>query len=186
MSERLSAPPFPHPGRRIVVVGTTSSGKTTVAARLGRILGIPHVELDSLMWQPNWQKTPTEAFLARVRAALDRPAWVVDGNYSEARPITWAQADTLVWLDYPLPLIFWRLTVRTLRRVLTREKLWGDNRETLRGAFLDKDALFFYVLPSRRRQHETYPRVLREEYTHLQVVHLKTLRETREWLGELQ
>lgn len=185
MNDRLSALSFPRPGRRIVVVGTTSSGKTTVAARLSRILGIPHVELDGLMWRPNWEKTPTDTFLARVRAALDGPAWVVDGNYSAARTVTWGQADTLVWLDYPLALVFWRLTVRTLRRILTREKLWGCNRETVRRAFFDKDSLYRYVIPSRRRQRETYPRALREDYAHLQVVHLKTARQTVEWLDEV-
>lgn len=159
MNARLSAPPFPPPGPRIVVVGTTSSGKTTAAARLARLLALPHIELDRLMWQPNWEKTPNELFLARVRHALDCPAWVVDGNYSEARPITWGQATTLVWLDYPLPVILWRLTTRTLRRIITRELLWGYNRETIRGAFFDKDSLYRYVLPSRKRQHQNYPRL---------------------------
>lgn len=185
MHERLSAPPFPEPGPRVVVVGATSSGKTTTAARLSAILGAPHVELDALMWQPNWQKTEKEVFLQRVRQALDRPAWVVDGNYSEARPITWGQADTLVWLDYPLPVILWRLATRTLRRVITREMLWGSNYETVRGAFFDKDSLFLYVFPSRKKHRTVYPRLLREEYAHLQVIHLRSPREMKAWLDGL-
>ena len=33
---------------RIVVAGPSGSGKTTFAARLGRLLDIPHTEMDSL------------------------------------------------------------------------------------------------------------------------------------------
>ena len=185
MNERISAPPFPAPGPRIVVVGATSSGKTTTAARLAGLLSIPHIELDGLMWGPNWTQPPKDVFLERVRQAVNRPAWVVDGNYSETRPITWGQATTLVWLDYSLPVIFWQLTRRTLRRIFTRELLWGVNRETVRGAFFDRDSLHLYVIPSRKRQRQNYPRALRQEYPHLQVIHLRTPGETRAWLDRL-
>jgi len=91
-----------------------------------------------------------------------------------------------VWLDYALPVILWRLVTRTLRRVLTREVLWGNNTETVRGAFFDKDSLFLYVFPSRKKQRAVYPRLLREEYAHLQVIHLRSPRETNAWLDGLR
>ena len=185
MYPRLSAPPFPAPGPRIVVVGTTCSGKTTTAGRLARLRQVPHIELDALMWKPGWVKTETEMFRAKARQALDCPAWVVDGNYSDLRDITWGQATTLVWLDYDLPVILGRLVWRTLRRVITREELWNGNRESISGAFFSKDSLFLFVFPSRKRQRKNYPRVLREDYPHLQVIHLRSPRETRAWLEGL-
>ncbi|TME62901.1 MAG: AAA family ATPase, partial [Chloroflexi bacterium] len=48
--------------RRISVVGTTGSGKTTFARELARRLGVPHVELDALAWGPNWTLVPVEVF----------------------------------------------------------------------------------------------------------------------------
>lgn len=185
LTTQLNTPPSTAVGPRIVVVGTTCSGKTTLARQLAALFSIPHIELDALMWQPGWQKMPSPEFLERVRVATDAPAWVVDGNYSETRPLTWARAITLVWLDYPLPIIYWQLARRTLRRIFTRELLWGSNRETLRGAFFDKDSLFLYAYPSQQRQRQSYPRALREEYTHLQVIHLRSPAETRQWLKNL-
>ena len=44
--------------RRTVVVGTTGSGKTTVAAELARRLGVSHVEMDALYWGPDWTSPP--------------------------------------------------------------------------------------------------------------------------------
>jgi len=115
-------------GKRISVVGTTGSGKTTFARELAQRLGVPHVELDALHWEPNWTEAPLEVFRARVDLALRGEAWVIDGNYSKVRDIIWSRADTVVWLDYALPIILWQLLKRTLKRVFIREELWGKNR----------------------------------------------------------
>ena len=56
---------------RILIAGPSGSGKTTFAARLGRILDIPHTEMDSLHWGPNW--TPRPSFEADVQALIERP-----------------------------------------------------------------------------------------------------------------
>src|SRR5205809_1832315 len=89
--------------RRVVVVGTTGSGKTTLAGRLAQRLGVPHVELDALHWEANWVEAGDEVFRERAARALTGSAWVVDGNYSKVRDIVWGRADMVVWLDYPLP-----------------------------------------------------------------------------------
>src|SRR5579871_6058918 len=88
---------------RIVVVGSTGSGKTTLARHLACRLHLAHVELDALHWDANWVPAPTPIFRERVDAALSGPAWAVDGNYSKVRDIVWPRADTVIWLDYPLP-----------------------------------------------------------------------------------
>lgn len=174
------------PGLRIAVVGVTGSGKTTTAHRLSRSLNIPHVELDSLHWEKGWVQVERDLFRQRVDQALSGEAWVTDGNYRKARDIIWSRADTLVWLDYNLPVVLWQLTHRTLRRIIRREILWNDNRETLRGAFFSRDSLFLYVFSSQKTQREQYPRLLAQaEFAHLQVLHFRSREETNRWLKEL-
>lgn len=134
--------------RRIAVIGTTGSGKTTLAHLISERLGIPHVELDALNWEPGWTEAPIAAFRERVAGALSGEAWVVDGNYSKVRDIVWSRAEALVWLDYPLPLILWRLVGRTFRRVAAQEELWGGNQESLRTALLSRDSLLIWALKS--------------------------------------
>jgi len=60
---------------RVVVVGTSCSGKTTLARRLARILATDHVELDSLYWGPEW--TPRPDFIQNVLAIAQQPRWVI-------------------------------------------------------------------------------------------------------------
>lgn len=77
---------------RIMVVGTSCAGKTTLARRIARTLDMPHVELDALYWGPNWSECPTDEFRERVRERVGGDRWVVDGNYAKARDVVLSRA----------------------------------------------------------------------------------------------
>ncbi len=171
--------------QRIVVVGTTGSGKTTVAAGLANRLGCPHIELDALHWAPGWQEVPMETFRARLAEAIAADRWVVDGNYSKVADLTWQRADTIVWLDYPFLTIFRQLLERTLRRIVTREVLWGTNRESLRTLF-SRDSIILWMLKTYHRRRRQYPILFEQpEHAHLRVVRLRSPAQTRAWLAQL-
>ncbi|MEA3340832.1 MAG: adenylate kinase, partial [Chloroflexota bacterium] len=143
--------------RRVHVVGTSGSGKTTVAQRLAARLEVPHVELDALYWEPGWMGVPPEVFRRRVSEALSGETWIVDGNYSRVREIIWDRADTVVWLDFPLAVIMGRLLWRTLSRIVTREELWHGNRESARMTFCSRDSILLWALTTYRRRRREYP-----------------------------
>lgn len=89
----------------------------------------------------------------------------------------------MVWLDYRLPVVFWRLLRRSLRRSLWREELWNGNRERLRDQFFSRDALFLWALRSDARHRAEYPALLsRPEHRYLKLVHLRSPAATRAWL----
>ncbi len=75
------------PYHRIVVVGTTSSGKSTLANRLAKKIGGDFIELDALHWEPNWVEAPNEVFRERVITATSLQSWVLAGNYSIVRDV---------------------------------------------------------------------------------------------------
>ena len=153
MSDRFTA-------RRINVVGTSTAGKTTMAAALARLLDVPHVELDALHWEPNWTEAPDDVLRDRVRAAIAGEAWIVDGNYAMVRDLLWERVEAVVWLDLPLRTVLWRYLTRTIRRVGRREELWNGNRESLRNALVGFDSLFRYALANERPRRHRYPREL--------------------------
>ncbi|MFH1907706.1 MAG: adenylate kinase [Chloroflexota bacterium] len=134
------------PYRRIAVVGTTGSGKSMLAENIAHRLHIPHIELDALYWQPNWKESPWEVMRERVEDFTRGPAWVTDGNYSFCRDIIWSRAQAVIWLDYPLPLILWRLWWRTWQRALQHEILWGTNYEKLWPQFSSRDSIFWWAI----------------------------------------
>jgi adenylate kinase family enzyme len=170
--------------RRIVVIGTSGSGKTTLAQQIAGRLELPHVELDALHWEPGWQQAPLGVFQGRVTAALSGDAWVVDGNYSKVRDLVWGRADTLIWLNYPLWVSLWRVFWRGVRRSVTREDLWNTgNRESLRQHLLTRDSMIWWVLKTHKRRRREYPVLFQQpKYAHLQVIQLRSPRETDAWL----
>ena len=172
--------------RRISVVGTIGSGKTTFARKTSKLLRTPHIELDALHWEPTWVEAPNELFRERVKQSLQGDTWVADGNYHQVRDIVWGQADTVVWLDYPFRTIIARLTRRTLRRIRTHEKLWNGNQEHVRGLFT-RDSVFLWAVRTYRRRRRQYPILLsKPENSHLTVVRLRSPREATEFLSTLR
>ena len=87
------------PYTRIVIIGTTSTGKSTLAEGLAERFDLNCVDLDALHWEPNWQGAPLEVFRARVAEATKTGRWVVAGNYSSVRDLLWSQAEVIIWLD---------------------------------------------------------------------------------------
>jgi len=115
--------------RRVSVVGTTGSGKSTFAASLAERLGAPHVELDSIYHQPNWTPLSEDQFRQRITDVVKGDTWVADGNYSAVRDLVWGAADTVVVLAYTRSLVMRRVVARTFGRMWRRQELWNGNRE---------------------------------------------------------
>jgi len=172
--------------RRVAIVGTTGSGKTTLARRLATCLGLRHIELDALHWDPNWSEAAIDVFRDRTSRALAGDGWVVDGNYSKVRDIVWGRADTVVWLDYPLWLVLTRLLRRTVWRGVARTELWNGNRERLWPQLCSRDSLILWALQSYPRHRAEYPRLFqRPEYQHLSAVRLRSARAAVAWLARV-
>ena len=170
---------------RIAVVGASGNGKTTLARALATRLGVPHVELDALHHGPNWSAPSAEEFRAIVLPHLERDGWVVDGDYSsKLGDSVLERAETVVWLDQPLPLILWRLWPRTYRRIRRGEELWNGNRESWRGAFWGRESLFVWTIRTYFKKRRTFPAWF-ARYAHLRVVRLRSPREVERWLSDV-
>lgn len=115
------------PDARVAIAGVSSSGKSTLARRLGERLGVPYTEMDALHWGPAWTSRP--AFLDDVRTLVADERWITEWQYTIARPLVIERATVLIWLDTPSPVTLARVVRRTIRRRRQREPLWGDNVE---------------------------------------------------------
>lgn len=172
--------------QRIAIVGSPGAGKTTLGEQIAALLGYPFVDLDAIGWDANWTMPPPEVMNERVSSALRGEHWITAGNYSRVRPIVWGQADTILWLDYPLRVIYPRLFRRTMRRVITREELWSGNRESFRTQFMSRESLFAYAARSHERRKAEFPDDLAQpEYAHLYLLRFTSPQETVKWLATL-
>ena len=110
---------------RIMIIGCGGSGKSTLARILGEKTGLPVIHLDQIWWAPgNWQHLEREEFDIRLRAELEKPRWILDGNFNRTMEVRLERCDTVIYLDYSR----WVCLVSWLKRVITN---WGKAREDM-------------------------------------------------------
>ena len=168
-------------------MGSSGAGKSTLARRLASIVAVPHVEFDALRHGPNWTETPNDVFRAKLDEALSGDGWVADGNYSLARDIVWPRATALVWLDYPFPIVFWRLWWRTMSRCVRGAELWNGNRENLYTHFFTRDSLFLWLVKTySRRRRRTAEALALPEHAHLRSFRFRWPGRAEAWLDSVR
>jgi adenylate kinase family enzyme len=140
--------------QRILVMGSSGSGKSTFARRLSLATGIPVVSLDAMFWKPGWKPSDDAAFGERVAETAHRQRWIMDGDYiSYAGELRRQLADAVIWFDLPRA----TCTIGILTRIATS---YGRVRPEMAEGCPEKiDAEFFrYVWTYRDRRR---PRLLK-------------------------
>lgn len=100
---------------RILIVGNSGAGKSTMARALSEKTGLPVVHLDRLFWRENWQHIAREEFDALLQQELEKSQWIIDGNYDRTVSTRLAYCDTVIYLDYPR----WQCLLGVVKRVIS-------------------------------------------------------------------
>ena len=168
---------------RVVVMGPSGAGKTTLAKQLAARARVPHIELDALHWGPGWASTPPAQLRPKVASALHGDAWVCDGNYPSLRDAVLGRATAVIWLNYTRSLVFRQAFRRSVRRIRTGERLWAGNRESFRRTFLSRHSILWWVLSSYNSRQRACREVFESAtYKTLQRVRLDTPAATSRFL----
>ena len=88
-------------GKRILVIGSPGSGKSTFAGKLSRKTGLPLFYLDMLYHTPEKTTVPREVFDAALEEILKKDRWIIDGNYMRTLPRRLSFCDTVFFFDLP-------------------------------------------------------------------------------------
>lgn len=175
--------------KRINVIGTSGSGKTTFSLGLANELEYPYVEMDAIFWKPNWQESSDEEFFANLTAKLNGEYWVLDGNYNRTADIKWARVDTIIWVDYSFARTLYQAVKRAVVRSVTKQELWAQtgNVESLRKSFLSKDSIILWTLKTYRKNRLRYTELLNNpQYSHIEFVRISSPKQARAFLGQLR
>lgn len=154
---------------RIIVIGSSCSGKSSFAQTLAQKKQITHIELDQLHWLPNWVERPDSEFRELVQQAIDpavsegESAWIIDGNYSVTRDITWPQATHIIWLNHSFPLVLYRAITRSIHRAFTKKPLFAGNVESFKQSFFSRDSIIWWVITTYHKKRRSYETLLEEQ-----------------------
>lgn len=166
--------------KRIIVIGNSGTGKSTIASELASRLRLPYIASDPFYWEKDWMPAPPAVVRQRILDAVAGDLWVIDGNCIAERDIVWSRANVVIWLDYPLPLVLGRVCGRNLRWLITQEQTWSGNRMTFRRAWSGVR----HAQQTYAQKRALYPGYL-AEFPHLRVVHFRAPGELTRWLTQI-
>ena len=133
--------------KKVIVIGCPGSGKSTFARALHTSTGLPLVYLDMLFWNADRTTVDREVFRARLQAAMQQDAWIIDGNYGATMEMRLQQCDTVFFLDYPAEVCIAGVNARR-----------GKPRPDMPWVEQEEDAEFMEFI--RKFGEETRPKVL--------------------------
>lgn len=166
--------------QKVAVIGCTGSGKSTLAKQVAARLGLPYFPTDPLYWGKHWQQVPLAEVYQHVSIITAQPQWVLDGNFDGVYETVWAEADTLVWLDYPRRVVWSQLVQRNLGWWLSNTPIWSGNRMTFKRALSG----IRHGLRSYRLKRRLYPNRL-AQFPEAHVLRFRHPRDAAVWLAQL-
>lgn len=108
---------------KLLLIGSPGAGKSTVARRLSHELGLPLLHLDKVWHATDYSEDARQQFEQTVEDFMtSQDNWLIDGNYANRLPQRLAQADVVIWLDFPRWLCCYRVIKRSLLTRLFRAK----------------------------------------------------------------
>jgi adenylate kinase family enzyme len=168
-------------GRRVLVIGTAGSGKSTFSRALSARTGLPAIHLDVHYWRPGWVEPSEDTWRATQRHLLAGDAWIADGNDLETLDLRLERADTVVLLDTPWWTCAFRAFVRGLRKPVGEmpegcpDSRWRRLREEWRLAGV--------IMRDGRSEPERGLAIVAEHGQHAALHVLRSKRAVREFLG---
>ena len=167
--------------RRVLVIGSGGSGKSTVAAQLGELLGLEVQHLDKFYWSSGWVEPARDEWIKTVTDLTDRDAWIMDGNYSGTLELRLQKADTIVFLDLPRVLCLWRILKRRfLYRNGTRPDMAEGCNEQLNFEFVE------WVWNYPRRSRPKVVKLLEKHGDDKQIFWLRSRNDVKRFLSRFK
>ncbi|MEK4511985.1 DNA topology modulation protein [Paenibacillus anaericanus] len=109
---------------KIMIIGSSGSGKSTFSREIGELLKLPVYHLDAYFWKPGWIQTPHEEWENFNTRLVTKEEWIIDGHYGRTVEIRMQAADVIIFFD----LSPWITTYRVIKR---RVQYHGKTRPDL-------------------------------------------------------
>ncbi len=165
--------------KKVIVIGSGGAGKSTVSRRLGEITGLPVIHLDRLFWRPGWQQMPKEEWAGLVQREIQRPEWIMDGNFGGTRELRMQAADTVIMLDLPR----WVCIYRILKRTFLHKP--GGRPDMADGCDERLDLEFILWVWNYRKRSRQNAFAEMEKFDDKDIIVLKTRRDVEQFLHRL-
>lgn len=104
-------------GKRIIVIGSPGSGKSTFSRKLSDKTGIPLIHLDKEFWNYGWVETPRAEWIEKQEGLTKMSEWIIDGNYGGTLEMRIEKADTIICFQLSRVVCIFRYFKRVITNI---------------------------------------------------------------------
>lgn len=87
---------------KIIVIGSSGSGKSIFSKKLRDITGLPLYHLDMIWHKPDKTNVSKEEFDRRLGEIMLTDKWIIDGNYQRTLEMRMEKCDAIFLFDLPV------------------------------------------------------------------------------------
>lgn len=98
---------------RILVIGCSGGGKSTLSQKIARRVGLAYISIDrDVLWLPGWvqRERPEQHRIIAELSAGER--WIMDGTNTSTFDIRVPRGDLVIWVRMPRWLCVWGILSR--------------------------------------------------------------------------
>jgi adenylate kinase family enzyme len=169
--------------KKVAVFGNAGGGKSTLSSRLSEVTGLPLHVLDKIQYLSGGIEIPQENYRRAHQQILDTDQWIIDGfGCIETLWLRLSEADSLIFVDLPLPVHFWWVTKRLITGYFKPPAGWPQNSPILKSSINSYRTL--------RLCHKFLTPKYREYVDKVQstqsVYHLRSTKQIAQFLGSIE
>ncbi|MBU3068839.1 adenylate kinase [Aestuariicella sp. G3-2] len=169
--------------KKVAIFGNAGGGKSTLARHLAEATGLPLFSLDKIKCQTGGGDIPHDEYLKIHSDLLGQEQWIIDGF--GCVPSAWERfsaADTLVYIDLPLPHHALWVTKRWLKGMFVNPEGWPDDSPIFKGTMNSYRVLWL----CHRKLTPAYRQLVTDSKSSKQVHHLTSSREIWRFLNNFK
>ncbi len=168
--------------KKVLLIGCPGSGKTTFSKVLSEKTGLPVVHLDKICHRDNWTKLSKEETDRLIQIELEKPEWILDGNFNRTIEQRLKYCDTVFYFELPVIVCLFRVIKRTIQN-------YGKVREDVADNCIEKfdrrKIPFYKFIITFNMQHKKKYREMLNNTMGVNVVTFKSRREVEKYLRKM-
>ena len=169
--------------QRVMINGGPGSGKSTLARALGAHTGLRVFHMDHIHHMPGWQPRPLAEKIVMANAIEAKDEWIFEGGLSATYDNRAARSDTLIWIDLPTGLRWWRVVTRLVQGY---GKSRPDSSPDCPEEFSRETLAFWKWIWDTRKTHRIKLQKLIADNPHLKVIHLTSRKAVSDFYSHIR
>lgn len=107
---------------RIMVVGCSGGGKSTLSQKIARRFGLVYISIDrDILWLPGWVERGKAEQRRIIEELIRQDRWIMDGTNPSTFDVRVPRSDLVIWVRMPRLVNVWGILSRAVKH-------WGQTR----------------------------------------------------------